>query len=365
MSASPCSRAGDKLLDARQFIATTSLDIGEGRGDLMRLVCPNCDAQYEVPEDAIPEGGRDVQCSSCGHAWFQLRAAPQVEPEEAPAEPAIEAEADRAETADAPLPEEAPDAEPERVAEPDTLPEPPPEAPAPAMDAEAKAVAALIADEADTQTAPPPPIPAPLPDPETEPDEPDDVVPAKPQLDDAVLSILREEAEREADARRQESQKAENRRAEAEGQMQTQPDLGVEAAGAAMTVAQRRLAMIKGEDPESPVPPAARPAARRDLLPDVEEINSTLQPGDAAIDPDAEVDALPDLTRSGFRSGFFLMLFLALAAAAAYVMAPRLAEAIPGLEGMLTAYVSFVDGLRLGLDRLMESATHMLKGGEG
>ncbi|NCO17101.1 MAG: hypothetical protein GW902_07720, partial [Alphaproteobacteria bacterium] len=26
----------------------------------MRLVCPNCDAQYEVGDDAIPAGGRDV-----------------------------------------------------------------------------------------------------------------------------------------------------------------------------------------------------------------------------------------------------------------------------------------------------------------
>ncbi|MFN7053310.1 MAG: zinc-ribbon domain-containing protein, partial [Gemmobacter sp.] len=23
----------------------------------MRLICPNCDAQYEVPDDAIPEEG--------------------------------------------------------------------------------------------------------------------------------------------------------------------------------------------------------------------------------------------------------------------------------------------------------------------
>ena len=38
----------------------------------MRLVCPNCDAKYEVPDDAIPDGGRDVQCSACGHGWFQL-----------------------------------------------------------------------------------------------------------------------------------------------------------------------------------------------------------------------------------------------------------------------------------------------------
>lgn len=37
----------------------------------MRLICPNCDAQYNVSDDAIPEGGRDVQCSNCQHTWFQ------------------------------------------------------------------------------------------------------------------------------------------------------------------------------------------------------------------------------------------------------------------------------------------------------
>ena len=40
----------------------------------MRLVCPNCEAKYEVPDDAIPDNGRDVQCANCGHAWFQMRA---------------------------------------------------------------------------------------------------------------------------------------------------------------------------------------------------------------------------------------------------------------------------------------------------
>lgn len=37
----------------------------------MRLICPNCDAQYDVSDDAIPSGGRDVQCSNCKHTWFQ------------------------------------------------------------------------------------------------------------------------------------------------------------------------------------------------------------------------------------------------------------------------------------------------------
>lgn len=37
----------------------------------MRLICPNCGAQYDVADDAIPSGGRDVQCSSCNYTWFQ------------------------------------------------------------------------------------------------------------------------------------------------------------------------------------------------------------------------------------------------------------------------------------------------------
>ena len=36
----------------------------------MRLICPNCSAEYEIPDDAIPKGGRDLQCSSCGITWF-------------------------------------------------------------------------------------------------------------------------------------------------------------------------------------------------------------------------------------------------------------------------------------------------------
>lgn len=37
----------------------------------MRLACPNCDVRYEVPDDAIPIGGREAQCTNCGHSWFQ------------------------------------------------------------------------------------------------------------------------------------------------------------------------------------------------------------------------------------------------------------------------------------------------------
>ncbi len=40
----------------------------------MRLICPNCGAQYEVDDAVIPDQGRDVQCSNCGHTWFQQSA---------------------------------------------------------------------------------------------------------------------------------------------------------------------------------------------------------------------------------------------------------------------------------------------------
>ena len=39
----------------------------------MRLVCPNCKANYEIPRHAVTISGREVKCDSCGHSWFQTR----------------------------------------------------------------------------------------------------------------------------------------------------------------------------------------------------------------------------------------------------------------------------------------------------
>lgn len=327
----------------------------------MRLACPNCDAKYEVPDDAIPETGRDVQCSNCGHTWFQ----PRPEAELAAAEEASLYGDD--------LPVQPRDeaSDPELTAAlAAAMTDPLPAAAAAAVAAPAGAGAfpeddlpedGLAEDDlAEDDLAGPPA---------------DAADPPKRALDDAVLSVLREEAEREAEARRHEAQheaqRAETRRAEAEGQMQVQADLGMgeptPAARPALTPTQRRLAMLKGEDPDAPPPEPARPAARRDLLPDVEEINSTLQPGDEGPDPDALVDSLPDLTRSrfGFRTGFLLMIFLAIVAAVVYIAAPSLSAAVPALEAPLAAYVSFVDGLRSWLDGVMNAATQALNGTPG
>jgi predicted Zn finger-like uncharacterized protein len=336
----------------------------------MRLTCPNCDAKYEVPDDAIPEGGRDVQCSNCGHGWFQMRPEAEIAAEEeaalfgddlpapaaaeAPAEDAVaavvravaaaevfpEAPVEPA-IAEGPVPEEAPVAAASAAAPDDT-------------DA---ALAALLKEAVAA------PVAAATPEAEPAPAG----APPRRELDDSVLSILREEAEREEEARRHEARKVGAMQAEADSQMQVQPDLGVDATtpAAALTATQRRLAMLKGEDPDAPPPEPPRPAARRDLLPDVEEINSTLQPGEG-MDPDAEIDALPDLTRgrSSFRSGFFLVFLLFIVAAVVYLAAQRLAAQFPALESALNGYVAFVDGLRLWLNDLMKSATQAISGGE-
>lgn len=307
---------------------------------MMRLVCPNCEAKYEVPEDAIPETGRDVQCANCGHAWFQMRSraetaapapvtpsAPVVEPAPVPAAPAAAVE----------QPVVEPEPEPETVAPADV---------GPVAEPMAEPVAEVAAELSASVVGPA----------EAEPVEVDDVdAPEAPEapaaaaaagaagyaVDDSVLAILREEAEREARARQ----------AEAARPLETQPDLGIEQA---MPVA-AKVPDVVAEDPAL--------VARRTRLPDVEEINSTLRPSDVLVEESAP-EAIPAAAdgRSSFRSGFLLVLTVAILGSAIYGSADAIAEAVPALAGPLKGYVAFVDSLRLQLDGLMQSATVAING---
>src|SRR3990167_3607508 len=91
----------------------------------MRLVCPNCDAEYEVDASVIPQSGRDVQCSNCGTAWFQI--APDVEAD-LRAEEALYEPPPPAVPIPAPLPESEPEPVPQDhiAAAPAPRPPPPP-----------------------------------------------------------------------------------------------------------------------------------------------------------------------------------------------------------------------------------------------
>lgn len=270
----------------------------------MRLVCPNCDAQYEVPDDVMPKTGRDVQCSNCGQTWFEHH------------------------------PDHVPDLEHQETDTP----------------------------SADEEVAPPPPPPV------ATPKEPE-----RKKLDPAVADILRQEAEAEQAARQS---------LQSSG-LESQPDLGLDMedskpedeADRRARQARDRMARLRGSDvPEIQAAggstgagaTAAALGSRRDLLPDIEEINSTLRSGTArtgtgAADIEPQIEApTHQRKRRGFRTGFLTVLLVFIVLAVLYILAPRLAEAVPALKSPLQSYIEIVDQGRVWLDSKVQGMLETL-----
>jgi predicted Zn finger-like uncharacterized protein len=261
----------------------------------MRLICLNCNAQYEVDASAIPTTGRDVQCSNCGNAWFQ-------------------------------------DPEPAAV-----LPD----------DEGAAASGPQITPEEDTFDAPPLPPPK------------------RRVIDESVLAILREEAEREAIARRADAATLE---------MQGELGLSEPAPAPAISVTKQASAAAtvpRGVDkciPATTTQPVDVPQpAQREQLPDIAQINSSLSPSPIpdtadARTPHGKADQ-PDLSvgsgkqASGFWSGFGLMLLLAGLCMVIYLMVPQLSRQFPAAADALAAYQADVNALRGWLDALIRQIT--------
>ncbi len=264
----------------------------------MRLICPNCGAQYEVADDAVPRAGRDVQCSNCGHTWFQVHPDHDV---------------DLADELEQPLPE---------------------------------------TESTTPQSSPP----------ETGRDHGDDAVPEdtdeapRRRLDPAVADLLREEAEHEARVRAAEK---------APGGLESQPDLGLSESGdndAARRAreARERVSRLSGATDGGDRDEAATAASRKGLLPDIDEINSSLRAttdrrpaeADDYDHPGNTSSPRPESERggSGFRIGFSLSVLIALGLFALYVFADEVAAQLPQVSGPLTQYVAAVGEARLWLD---------------
>ncbi|WP_294619865.1 zinc-ribbon domain-containing protein [uncultured Roseovarius sp.] len=291
----------------------------------MRLICPNCGAQYEVPDEVIPETGRDVQCSNCGDTWFQNHPdhpAPEQEPEPTP-EPEPEQSGHQDVTWDSPQDEAG-----DTPSEPVTAPEPEPEQ--------------ADASQGDDEDAD---------DHDGENDTPE---PPRRQLDPAIADVLREEAEHEREARAAET-----------GGLETQPDLGLtqdqDDEDRRTRESRARMARLRGEpEDQSPasVPEAEDidPSSRRNLLPDIDEINSSLDASTVGSHHESMAsDDIDDLQpapprKSGFKRGFSYAVLLALILLAVYNFAPQIAEMVPSLAGPLETYVEQVNGLRVMLD---------------
>lgn len=337
----------------------------------MRLVCPNCGAQYEVPDDVIPQGGRDVQCSNCGHTWFQVHPEQDAGLAEDLEEPSAPDDFDAGEP-DAPAGDETtwdatgddlPLADDLRPEENDIWDEEEEDETSirswdtPAAAPETEAGLSPSEEYED--------------DYESWEDTPEPASEPRRNLDPGVADLLREEAEREA-----------RQRAAERGGLETQPELGLtqsddDEASRRQREAQERMARLRGEqvpdtDPQSDADDAAMRAAaasaaasRRDLLPDIDEINSTLRstsdrrPAATAGDHDTPgpVRAAPAAPKraGGFRRGFSFVVLLMVLALALYIFAPRLAEMVPALRDPLAAYVDAMNGLRLWIDEQLRA----------
>ncbi|MEO0945394.1 MAG: zinc-ribbon domain-containing protein [Pseudomonadota bacterium] len=332
----------------------------------MRLVCPNCSAQYEIDGSMIPDEGRDVQCSNCGHTWFELPAPTtnfeEIAPEadvavEASDETIAESDTDDEANADAAFaePEKSADAIKdidaiterevseiiEAYVDPDddleVEPEPAEEEDSPSNTIAAAAMAALL-DKAEGKTSA------------------DDPTAKKPRraADVAALEILREEAEREMTQRRGDVDV-----------LETQTDLGLDDLSSEdepSRALKARMAHLGDEDAEATVrqpsapPVSRRPSTvperseaesyaepRRDLLPDIDEINSTLKP--------ASVESTEG--KSGFLTGFLVMVVAAFLLILAYAQAPFIVQLFPESEAMIISYVDQANAFRDWLQGLL------------
>ncbi len=354
----------------------------------LRLVCPNCTAQYEVDESVIPEAGRDVQCSNCGHTWWQLRSGPAADADgepsgtvaEAPAAAAGEEPGGGSPAAPEPMAPGAEVAEIEtpmtddgasasarlhdddRVDEAQPVPQQQPE------DAHGDAHGAEAADDRGIgEGSAPRPEPALLASGMGADDDgpalaaalagtPGAALPQRRSLDEAVLDVLREEAEREVGARRSETATAATPATPDPALAGT--DLGRGQGEREVEVRARMASLDQFEEIEV----AGQPRRERHAeLPDLATINSTW---DGKADADGDVAAADAAVRrrSGFRNGFGLTLLIAAGLALVYVYADQIAARAPALEASVTSYRESVDRARVWLDSAALNASSSLEG---
>jgi len=272
----------------------------------MRLTCPNCSAQYELPADVIPAEGRDVQCSNCQETWFQTH--PDTDPQTDVAKTLKEHFAQTE-------PEAAPVApQPDAASEPDPIEDEFERA----LDQELDTIA-----ENDPEIAPAPVITHER---------------SKREIDPSVVDILREEAQREREQRAAET-------------FEHQDEFALDADEPTSDPQPKKSGYIdpKLDDLDDMYKDTASdaPASRRDLLPDIEEINSTLRRDKKSAGKEQpETQAQKNASgRRGFRAAIILLLL----AVAVYAYADLITSNVPQLAPYLDAYVAQIDQWRAAL----------------
>jgi len=269
----------------------------------MRLICPNCDAQYNVAFDAIPPGGRDVQCSSCAHTWYQTD------------KPTV-AGRNTSKILSRPLP----------------------------------ATVKTTARDVDAFDTPSnfdtPKNSAPLGD-----------GPKHRPVDPSVANILREEAAREHTV--SDSGAWEPPESEEEKKAAAVKDEETRRRIAQMTDTEGGIR--SGVTPAETA--AAAAAANPRAVPDINEINAALRARAEANDNSGlnQSEKYEAARRVGFRRGFFLVLILMAILIAPYFYADTITEALPRTREFMETYVAVVNQLRLSVDALFAAITGLIE----
>ncbi|MBL4812529.1 MAG: zinc-ribbon domain-containing protein [Rhodobacteraceae bacterium] len=277
----------------------------------MRLICPNCDAQYELPDDVIPDEGRDVQCSGCGHTWFEASGDPvEMIAPPPPNEDAPQDAAQAPATARRELPADVTKILREEAAH------------------EAAARAANDSNSVESQSG---------------------------TASAAPHSAADHPAEQPSDSNTQTSDAAQDTDHSAEAQRTEE--------------SRRRMARMRGETAPA-IGAAAAAVTRGEMLPDIDEINSSLRDeADAVTAQLAEEDTFANeqelaalKRRRGFRWGISLVLFILAALVLAYIYHDKISKILPQAEAPLASYHETVDQGRLWLDLKMQSTAAWLDG---
>lgn len=286
----------------------------------MRLICPKCQAQYEIDGSLIPAKGRQVQCSSCGNTWLQ--------------KPDAAGSAAAAKGAGAASPEATAGAAPDS-------------GDGAAGSGAVRAVGSAAEPNAPTKAS------AEAPARKTPAEAQAGREPQRRQIDPSVLAVLRDEAAREAGARRPHRSPGDET-----GLSRLHPNPVRENVAAAT----REAKAEKRPAAQQPTRPAS---FRPDQGPDPEAVGKRLR-GIVERESNARAAAEAERTgrrrRAGFRTGFVLAALISAAAIAAYVAAPEIVARTTGAEAALAEYVAAVDAARDWVDRTVDRLLAELDG---
>lgn len=265
----------------------------------MRLICPNCDAQYDVAADAIPPSGRDVQCSSCNYTWFQTGTKSGALPGPKMPDPATQAQQD------------------------------PPPARKPVDPSISDILREEAAREQKLRTSAT----------DSPPKTQEDTAP-RPTVDaDETRRRIAQMTEAEGGVRIAATPKA------------VEP---VRATASRVEPEAPRIVMPQ---------PQSEPDLNPRDVPSMNEINSSLRTRSQTSEPQltpAEENEV--VNRRGFRRGFVFVLLVFAILFAPYIFAAQITQAFPQTQSAMTGYVATVDDLRIMIDSAVSALTSSLTG---